>query len=78
MNIAKKLLVLMLITFLTGCSFLTPTVRVKLDPACQWFEDQTLSEETKSWLPDAATWPEFVVADLSKIANNNDLYEQEC
>lgn len=85
MSSAKKLLVLMAATWLAGCSFLAPTVRVKFDPSCRWFKDQTFSKETKEWLSGdlewlewADTWPSYVVQDFNEVRNNNDLYTQEC
>lgn len=77
MRIAVRIIPLLMLTLLTGCSLFTPTVRVKFDPACQWFEDQTFSQETKDWLT-RETWPDYVRQDLDKVADNNDLFKEEC
>lgn len=60
-----------------GCSFLTPTVRVKIATDCTWFEDQTMTEETKDWLT-REPWPGHVREDFDRIADNNDLAKKFC
>lgn len=62
---------------LTGCSLLTPTVRVHVDTTCDWFEDQRFSQATKDWLRSLER-PEHVEEDLRRVAQNTQLSLQNC
>jgi hypothetical protein len=82
MNTARKLLTIVMLTSLAGCS---ASVRVKLATDCIWFKDQTLSQESKDWLAGgmeweewAETWPSYMAKDFNEIANNNDLAKKNC
>jgi len=76
-SIGRLTILLLTLTSLSACSFLTPTIRVKLATDCTWFESQKFSEETKAWLT-REPWPDYVKQDLDKIADNNDLAERFC
>ena len=66
-----------MMTWLSACSFFTPTVKVKVETDCIWFEDQTMTELTKDWLT-REPWPDYVREDFDKIGDNNDLFKRHC
>ncbi len=77
MSTARRIILLLIMTSLSGCSYLTSGITVKMGTDCLWFKNQKLSDETIAWLT-REDWPDYVREDLDKIADNNDLAEKYC
>ena len=83
-------IVLVCLTFWTGCSILPELVAPAANFAigfydhddyyskeCLWYDEVKLNEKTKKWLMESNP-PEVVSKDLSKISRNNDIYKEVC
>ena len=93
MKLRLKLgIVMIYLTFLTGCSasilteLVAPVTNFGLglynadtyySKECAWYEEIKLSQSTKQWITDNKP-PEGVVKDLAKVARNNDIYKEVC
>ncbi len=60
-------------TFSTACSL---PVSVEVD--CAWARPIRFEAATKTWLADRLPWPDYVRADLEKVARHNDKHEAFC
>ena len=91
MKLRLKLgIVLVCLTFWTGCSILPELVAPAANFAigfydhndyyskeCLWYDEVKLNEKTKKWLIESNP-PEVVSKDLSKISRNNDISKEVC
>ena len=59
--------------FLSACS-----LPAAIDADCAWAKPIKFSEPTKNWLAERTPWPEYLRADLIKIAKHNEKYGVFC
>ena len=59
--------------FLSACS-----LPVSIDADCAWAKPIRFSEATKTWLAERTPWPDYLRADLIKIAKHNEKLEVFC
>ena len=91
MKLRLKLgIVLVCLTFWTGCSILPELVAPAANFAigfydhddyyskeCLWYDEVKLNDETKEWLLESNP-PEIVSKDLATVSRNNDIYKEVC
>jgi len=91
MKLRLKLgIVLVCLTFWTGCSILPELVAPAANFAigfydhddyyskeCLWYDEVKLNEKTKKWLMESNP-PEVVSKDLAVVSRNNDIYKEVC
>ena len=83
-------IVLVCLTFWTGCSILPELVAPAANFAigfydhddyyskeCLWYDEVKLNEETKKWFLENNP-PEVVSKDLAVVSRNNDIYKEVC
>ena len=73
----RRIILLLMMMSLTGCSYFMNGISVKVETDCIWFKDQQFSDETKAWLA-REPWPDHVREDFDKVADNNDLAKEYC
>lgn len=88
----KCVIVLVCLTFLTGCNIATATTLISsatdlavnlwdrntyYTKECLWYEQVELSDGSKEWIRSNEP-PDHVVKDLSVVAKNNDIYREVC
>ena len=92
MKLRLKLgIVLVCLTFLTGCSgiakeMIAPVANFAIgfydhddyySKECLWYDEVKLNEKTKKWLMESNP-PEVVSKDLAVVSRNNDIYKEVC
>ena len=92
MKLRLKLgIVLVCLTFWTGCSFpwmemVAPAANFAIgfydhdnyySKECLWYDEVKLNEKTKKWLIESNP-PEVVSKDLAVVSRNNDIYKEVC
>jgi len=92
MKLRLKLgIVLVCLTFLTGCSgiakeMIAPAINFAIgfydhddyySKECLWYDEVKLNEETKKWFLENNP-PEVVSKDLAVVSRNNDIYKEVC
>lgn len=73
MQSTRVLFLIATVTFSTACSL---PVTVEVD--CAWARPIRFAPATKEWLAERMPWPEYVRADLEKVARHNEKFEAIC